>query len=85
MERGVGDIIGFNLGCPLNYRGEKLRHFWVRSAVVNLSILGLVPHADSERFPPALRDKRDFVLESLLFSKQRKDVLLQPLPGRVGA
>ena len=79
MKRRVGDVIGFNLKGALDYRGEKLRHFWVSSTVVNLGILCLVPQADSERFPATLGDERDFVLESFLFSKQRKDVLLQPL------
>jgi hypothetical protein len=33
-------------------------------AVVSLGFLCLVPHAVSERFPAALGDRRDFVLES---------------------
>src|SRR6266436_3969722 len=79
VERRVSNIIGFNLRSSLNYRGEDLRHFWVSSAVVSLSILCFVPQTDSERFPAAMADEGDFVLESFLFSKQREDVLLQPL------
>src|SRR5260370_35179804 len=71
VERRVSDVIGFNLGSSLNFRGEDLRHFWVSSAVVSLGILRLVPNADSERFRAALSNERDFVLESFLFSKQR--------------
>ena len=75
MERRVCDIKGFNLrGRSFDYRGEKLRHFAVRPAIVRFGILRRVPQTDSERFPAALADKRDFVLESLLFSKQWKDV-----------
>src|SRR5713226_10518407 len=79
MECRISDVIGFNLRSSLDCRGEKLRHFRIRAAVVSLGILCLVPHTDSERLPSALGDKRNFVLESFLFSKQRKDVLLQPL------
>src|SRR6266436_4968937 len=79
VERRVSDVKGFNLGRSLNYRGEELRHFWVSSAVVSLGILRFVPQTDSERFRPALANERDFVPESLLFSKQGEDVLLQPL------
>src|SRR6266403_6009578 len=79
VERRVSDVIGFNLRSSLNYRGEDLRYFWVSSAVVSLSILRFVPQTDSERFPAAVADEGDFVWESFLFSKQREDVLLQPL------
>src|SRR5216683_40973 len=79
VERRVSDVKGFNLRRSLNYRGEELRHFWVSSAVVSLGILCFVPQTDSERFRPALANERDFVPESLLFSKQGEDVLLQPL------
>src|SRR5437870_6207154 len=51
----------------------------LRSAVVSVGILRFVPQTDCERFLAALPNERDFVLESLLFSKQREDVLLQPL------
>src|ERR1700676_4839452 len=79
VERRVSDVIGFNLKESLNYRGKDLRHFWVSSAAVGLGILRFVPQTDRERFRAALANERDFVLESLLFSKQGKDVLLQPL------
>src|SRR2546425_11859132 len=79
VERRVSDVKGFNLRRSLNYRGEELRHFWVSSAVVSLGILRFVPQTDSERFRPALANERDFVPESLLFSKQGEDVLLEPL------
>src|SRR5712692_4930060 len=79
VERRVSNVIGFNLRSSLNYRGEDLRHFWESSAVVSLGILRFVPQTDGERFRAALSHERDFVLESFLFSKQREDVLLQPL------
>src|SRR5260370_7885944 len=79
VERRVSNVIGLNLRSSLNYRGEDLRHFGVSSAVVSLGILSLVPQTDCERFRAALANKRDFVLESFLFSKQRQDYLLHPL------
>src|SRR5258708_26145443 len=54
----------------VNYTGEDLGHFGVRSAVVDLRILRLVPHTDSECFSAALTDERDFILETLLFAKE---------------
>src|SRR5260370_4043830 len=71
VERGVSDVIGFNLWSSLNYRGEDLRHFWVSSAVVSLGILRLVPQTDCERFRAAMANKREFVFESVLCPKQR--------------
>src|SRR5258705_13084116 len=79
VERGVSDVIGFNLRSSLNYFVEDLRHFGVSSAAVSFGILGFVPQTDRERFRAALANKRDFVLESFLLSKQGEDVLLQPL------
>src|SRR5229473_858542 len=79
VERRVSDVIGFNLRSSLNYLVEDLGHFGVSSAAVSFGILSLVPQTDCERFHAALANKRDFVLESFLFSKQREDVLLQPL------
>src|SRR6266481_3705135 len=79
VERRVSDVIGFNLRNSLNYLVEDLRHFGVSSAAVSFGILSLVPQTDCERFRAALANKRDFVLESFLFSKQGEDVLLQLL------
>src|SRR6266849_4812761 len=79
VERRVSDVKGFNLRSSVNYCGKDLRHFWVGSTVISLGILGFVPQTDSERFRAPLSNERDLVLESLLFSKQGEDVLLQPL------
>src|SRR5260370_41364036 len=79
VERRVSNVIGLNLRSSLNYRGEDLRHFGVSSAVVSLGILILVPHTDCELFRTALANKRDFVLESFLFSNHRDYVIVMPL------
>jgi hypothetical protein len=52
-------LVGIEVGLRQSYLSgltTAARHF-VTSGY-------LVPHADSERFPAALGDKRDFVLES---------------------
>src|SRR5438874_12109965 len=79
VERRVDHVKGFYLRWSLNNCGEDLGHFRISSAVVSLSILRFVPQTDSERFRAALAYERNFVLESFLFSKQGKHVLLQPL------
>src|ERR1700757_733669 len=60
VECRVGDVVGFDLGCSLNYRGEYLGHLWISSAVVSLGILRLVPQTDREGFRAALSHERDF-------------------------
>src|SRR5260370_21860312 len=79
VERRVGNLIGFNLRSSLNHSRQDLRHFWIGSAVVSFRILCCVPQADSERFCSRRTNERDFVLEPLLFTKQGKNVLFDPL------
>src|ERR1700682_2627160 len=82
MERRVSDVIGFNLGSSLNHSRQDLRHFWIGCAVVSVRVLCCVPQADSERFCSCRTNERDFVLDSLLFSKQGNDFLLER-PGKL--
>src|SRR5216684_6628691 len=79
VEGGVGNLIGFNLWCSLNHSRQDLRHFGIRFAVVGFRVLSVIPQTDCEPFRSAWDDERDFVLESLLFSKQRKNVLFDRL------
>src|SRR6267143_4132282 len=79
VERRVGNLIGFNLGRSLNHSRQDLSYFWIGSAVVSFRVLCCVPQADSERFCSCRTNERDFVLESLLFSKQGKNVLFDRL------
>src|SRR5260370_42693788 len=79
VERRVGNLIGFNLGRSLNHSRQDLSYFWIGSAVVSFRVLCCVPQADSERFCSCRTNERDFVLESLLFSKHGKNVLFDPL------
>src|SRR5713101_815185 len=79
VERRVGNLVGFNLGSSLNHSRQDLCYFWIGSAVVSFRVLCRVPQADSERFCSCRTNERDFVLESLLFSKQGKNVLFDRL------
>src|SRR6266849_9606514 len=82
VEGRVGNLIGVNLGSSLNHSRQDLCYFWIGSAVVSFRVLWCVPQADSERFCSCRTNKRDFVLESLLFSKKGNDFLLER-PGKL--
>src|SRR5947209_9431379 len=84
VEGRVGNLIGFNLRSSLNHSRQDLRHFWIGPAVVSFRVLCSFPQTDSECFPSARSNERDFVLEPFLFSKQGNDFLLQPL-GQLGS
>src|SRR6266403_2046695 len=79
VEGRVGNLVGFNLWSSLNHSRQDFRHFGIRFAVVGFRVLSVIPQTDSERFRSARDDERDFVLESLLFSKQGKNVLFDRL------
>src|SRR6266851_4388896 len=82
VEGRVGNLIGFNLGSSLNHSRQDLCYFWIGFAVVSFRVLCCVPQTDSERFCSCRTNERDFVLESLLFSKQGNDFLLKR-PGKL--
>src|SRR6266446_7571426 len=82
VERRVGNLIGFNLGRSLNHSRQDLSYFWIGSTVVSFRVLCCVPQADSERFCSCRTNECDFVLESLLFSKQGNNFLLER-PGKL--
>src|SRR6267154_2129150 len=79
VEGGVGNLIGFNLWSSLNHSRQDLCHFGIRFVVVGFRVLSVLPQTDSERFRSARDVEGDFVLEPLLFSKQGKNVLFDPL------
>src|SRR6266852_7204264 len=83
VEGGIGNLIGLYLRSSVNHLRQSLRHFGVSSAVVGFRVLCLVPQTDAECFLSSRCDKRDFVPESVLFSKQGKDFPFQSL-GELG-
>src|SRR5437016_1720887 len=83
VEGGIGNLIGLYLRSSVNHLRQGLRYFGVSFAVVAFRVFGLVPQTDSKCFLSSRCDKRDFVPESLLFSKQGNDFLFQSL-GELG-
>src|SRR5229473_5467118 len=83
VEGGIGNLIGLYLRSSVNHLRQSLRHFGVSSAVVGFRVLCLVPQTDAECFLSSRCDKRDFVPESVLFSKQGKNFPFQRL-GELG-
>lgn len=83
VEGGVGNVECLDLRSSVDYFPQDLCHFCVACAIVGFRILCSVPQTDSERFRSARGNKRDFVLEPILFPKQGNNFLLQPL-GELG-
>src|SRR5258708_6964121 len=83
VEGGIGNLIGLYLRSSVNHLRQSLRHFGVSSAVVGFRVLCLVPQTDAECFLSSRCDKSDFVPESVLFSKQGKDLPFHSL-GELG-
>src|SRR3974390_3531769 len=79
VEGGIGNLIGLYLRSSVNHLRQGLRHFGVSAAVVAFRVLCLVPQTDAKCFLCSRCDKRDFVPESVLFSKQGKDFPFQRL------
>src|SRR5260370_1675293 len=79
VEGRVGNLVRFNLWSSLNHSRQDFPHLGIRFAVVGFRVLPVIPQPDSERFRSPRTDKRHFVLEPLLLSKQGKNVLFDPL------
>src|SRR5260370_27136512 len=83
VEGGISNLIGLYLRSSVNHLRQGLRYFGVSFAVIGFRVLCPVPQTDAKCFLSSRCDKRDFVLESLLFSKQGNDFPLQSL-GELG-
>src|SRR5712692_10902424 len=83
VKGGIGNLIGLYLRSSVNHLRQGLRYFGVSFAVVGFRVLCPVPQTDAKCFLSSRCDKRDFVLESLLFSKQGNDLPFQSL-GELG-
>src|SRR5258708_17400735 len=83
VKGGIGDLIGLYLRSSVNHLRQGLRHFGVSFAVVGFRFLCPVPQTDAKCFLSSRCNKCDFVLESLLFSKQGNDFPFQSL-GELG-
>src|SRR5437588_7592680 len=81
VEGGIGNLIGLYLRGSVNHLRQGLRHFGVTFAVVVFRVLCPVPQTDAKGSLSSRCDKRDFVQESLLFSKKGNDFRFQSLGG----
>src|SRR5260370_470349 len=77
MEGRGDNVRGLNLGRSLDKSCQRLKHFRIGIGVVSFGIGFAFPQADCSYINPAGTSKCDFVLETILFTKQKKDVLLK--------
>jgi hypothetical protein len=72
VEGRTGNFIGLNLRSSLNNLPKTLEQSWIGITAISVCVLFLIPQADCDRVGSVGSDERNFVLETFLFSKQRK-------------
>src|ERR1700680_3919501 len=72
VEGRISNLIGVNLRRSLNNFPESLEQYWIGIAAISVRVLFLIPQTDSDSFRSVWSDEGNFVLETFLFSKQRK-------------
>src|ERR1700680_2027633 len=72
VEGRIGNLIGVNLRRSLNNSPNNLKQFWIGIAGISVRVLFLIPQTDTDSLRSAWSNKGNFVLETFLFSKQRK-------------
>ena len=72
MEGRTGDLIGLNLRSSLNNLAETFEQCWIGITAVSLGVFFLMPQANCDSVRSVGSDERNFVLETFLFSQQRK-------------
>src|ERR1700688_3689658 len=78
LMAGRGDHVrGLNLGGSLDKSCHRLQHFGVGIGVVSFGIVLVFPQTDCSYINSAGTSECDFVLETILSTKQGKDVLLK--------
>src|SRR5690349_15983758 len=78
LMAGRGDHVrGLNLGGSLDKSCHRLQHFRIGVGVVSFSIGLAFPQTDCSHINSAGTSERDFVPETILSTKQGKDVLLK--------
>src|ERR1700686_2182344 len=73
----VNNVRGLNLGRPLDESCQRLQHLRIGIGVVSLGISFVFPQTDCSHINSTGTSESDFVLETILFTKQRKDFLLK--------
>ena len=80
MQRRVGNLKVSDLRSTVDHFRQGLQHFWIAAAEIGFRVLFLVPKTDSDPFRSGSGgDEDDFVLEAVLFLKERKNLLLDCL------
>jgi hypothetical protein len=78
LVKGRGDNVrGLNLGRSLEKSCQRLQHLRIDIGVVSFGIALVFPQADCIHINSAGTSECDFVLETILFAKQRKNVLIK--------
>src|SRR6185437_2302847 len=85
VEGRAGHLVGIHLRRALDDRRQTLEHLGIGVAVIGIRALLAIPEADSDGVLAAFAEERDLVLEAVLFSQQRQDVLLELLGELLGA
>src|SRR5947199_166834 len=78
-ESGVRNLVGLELRSSVHHLCQDLGHFCVTPPIVVVGVLLGVPQAQTESLGSTRDNERDFIPKPTLFSKQRDDVLFQPL------
>jgi hypothetical protein len=80
---GRGDNVGgLNLGRSLDKSCYRLQHLRIGIGVVRFRVFLVLPETDCSHINSAGTGECDFVLETVLFTKKRKDVLLKRSSSR---
>ena len=77
MESGGDNVRGLNPRRSLDKSCHRLQHLGIGIGVVSFGIGLVFPQTDRGHINSAGTGECDFVLETVLFTKQRKDVLLK--------
>src|SRR5450631_634630 len=77
VEGGIDNVKVVNLWGSLDKACQRLQHVWVSLRVVSLGIGLIFPQTDCGHINSARTSESDFVLEAMLFTKQRKDVFFK--------
>src|SRR5947208_13804314 len=77
MEGRGDNVSGLNLGRSLDKSSDRLQHFRIGIGVVSLGIGFVFPQTDCSYINSAGTRECEFFFKTILFTKQRKDVLLK--------
>src|ERR1700733_1806415 len=83
LEGRGDDVEVVNLRRSFDEFCQRLQHLWIGIGVVGVGIVLVIPETDCRYIHSAGTGECDFVLKTILFAEQRKNVLLKSL-GVIG-